>query len=139
MLNNVNLTGRLTRDPDLKYTSEGVPVSNMMLAVNRSIKSKSGGPEADFFPLIAWREKAEIMANHLKKGSLIGITGRLQSRDYETQDGRKVYITEVVVSEFTFLKKKKMNRLKCRLHNVMNQNMEKSEVTRGRRAASFLC
>jgi single-strand DNA-binding protein len=107
MMNCVNLTGRLTKDPDLRFTPEGVPVANMTLAVNKAIKPKNEDREADFFPLVVWRERAEVMANHLKKGSLIGVTGRLQSRDYETTDGRKAYITEVVVSEFTFLESKK--------------------------------
>jgi single-strand DNA-binding protein len=107
MLNSVNLTGRLTRDPELRFTPEGVPVANMTLAVNRAIKPKNGGPEADFFPLIVWRERAEVMANHLKKGSLIGVTGKLQTRDYESHEGKKMYITEVVVSDFSFLESKK--------------------------------
>lgn len=107
MLNSVNLTGRLTRDPELRYTTEGIPVANMTLAVNRTIKNKNGEREADFFPIIAWKERAEVMANHLLKGSLIGVTGRLQSREYITTDNRKTYITEVIISDFTFLESKK--------------------------------
>lgn len=107
MLNAVTLTGRLTKDPDLKFTPSGVPVSNMNLAVNRSYTNDKGEREADFFPLVVWRELAEIMANHLVKGSLIGITGKLQSRTYDNTEGKKVYVTEIVVNEFTFLDPKK--------------------------------
>lgn len=107
MLNNVTLTGRLTNAPEMRFTPEGIPVANFTLAVNKMVKPKNGEKDADFFPMIVWRERAELMANTLEKGSLIGIVGRLQTRDYEKADGQKVYITEIVISDFTYLEKKK--------------------------------
>lgn len=107
MINTVTLTGRLTSTPEMRYTPEGIPVANFTLAVNKQIKPKNGEKEADFFPIIAWRERAELIANTLEKGSLIGVVGRLQTRDYEKTDGQKVYITEIVISDFTYLEKKK--------------------------------
>lgn len=107
MINSVNLTGRLTKDPELRYTPNGVPVANITLAVNRPFKNSDGEQEADFIMIVAWRTVAEIMANHLKKGSLIGVTGRIQSRVFEGQDGKNVYVTEVLAEQFSFLEGKK--------------------------------
>lgn len=105
MINNVTLVGRLTADPQLKYTPNGVPVVNFTLAVNRPFKSENG-PDADFINTTVWRKPAESAANFLKKGSLAGVTGSIQTRNYEGQDGNRVYVTEVVADRVQFLDSK---------------------------------
>jgi single-strand DNA-binding protein len=105
MINNVTLVGRLTKDPELKYTPNGVAVANFTLAVNRAFKSE-GGPDADFINIVVWRKPAENCANFLKKGSLAGVVGSIQTRNYEGQDGKRVYITEVQADRVQFLEPK---------------------------------
>lgn len=103
MINNVVLTGRLTKDPELKYTSNGTAVGSFTLAVNRKFTNQSGEREADYIMCVAWKKTAETIANHLRKGSLIGVEGRIQTRTYDNQQGQRVYVTEIVVESFTFL------------------------------------
>ena len=105
MINNVVLTGRLTKDVELRFTPNGKAVANGTLAVNRSFANSNGEKESDFFLVQAWGKTAETMANYTKKGALIGIEGRLSSRDYEVE-GVKKYVTEIIVEKFTFLEKK---------------------------------
>lgn len=105
-LNRVVLVGRLTRDPELKYTPNGVAVANFTIAVNRPFKNQSGENEADFINGVVWRKPAENLANYMKKGNQIGIDGRLQSRTYEDKDGKTVYVTEVVADSVQFLESK---------------------------------
>jgi len=107
MINNVTLTGRLTKDAELKYTSTGTAVASFSLAVDRQFKNANGEKETDFINVVAWRKTAEILAEHTRKGSLIGIVGRIQTRNYEGNDGKRVYITEVVADSFTFLESKR--------------------------------
>jgi len=106
MLNRVVLVGRLTRDPDLRYTPNGVAVANFTLAVNRPFTNQQGNREADFINCVVWRRPAENLANYMKKGSQVGVDGRLQSRTYEGQDGKTVYVTEVVADSVQFLESK---------------------------------
>lgn len=106
MINSVNLTGRLTKEVDLRYTSNGKAVGSFTLAVDRQFKNAQGEKETDFINAIIWGKSAEALANHTRKGSLIGITGRLQVRTYENNEGRKVWVTEVVAESFTFLESK---------------------------------
>jgi len=103
MLNRVVLVGRLTKDPDLRYTPSGVAVATFTLAVNRTFTNQQGEREADFLNCVIWRKQAENVANFLKKGSLAGVDGRLQSRSYEDQSGKRVYVTEVVAESVQFL------------------------------------
>ncbi len=110
MINTVALTGRLTRDPELNYTGNGIAVVNFRLAVNRSFKNANGEREADFINCQAWRKTAEIISENLNKGSLIGVEGRIQTRNYQDNDGKTIYITEVVVDNLTFLESKSSNR-----------------------------
>ena len=107
MINNVTLTGRLTKDVDLRYTSTGTAVASFSMAVDRQFKSANGEKETDFINVVAWRKTAEVLAEHTRKGSLIGIVGRIQTRNYEGNDGKRVYVTEVVADSFTFLESKK--------------------------------
>ena len=102
MINNVVLTGRLTKDLDLRYTSNGTAVATGTLAVNRSFKNADGEYEADYPRIQVWRKAAENLANFTQKGSLIGIEGRIQTGSYE-KDGQRVYTTEIVVDKFTLL------------------------------------
>jgi single-strand DNA-binding protein len=102
MMNRVVLVGRLTKDPELKYTQSGVAVVRFTLAVNRAFKNAAGETEADFVSCQVWRKPAENVANYLKKGSLAGVDGRIQTGSYE-KDGVKVYTTEVVADSVQFL------------------------------------
>ncbi|WP_405098109.1 single-stranded DNA-binding protein [Oceanobacillus sp. FSL H7-0719] len=106
MLNRVVLVGRLTRDPDLRYTPNGVAVANFNIAVNRPFSNQQGEREADFINGVVWRRQAENLANYMKKGNLIGVDGRIQTRNYEGQDGKTVYVTEVVADSIQFLETK---------------------------------
>ncbi|MED4234429.1 single-stranded DNA-binding protein [Priestia megaterium] len=103
MMNRVVLVGRLTKDVELRYTPSGAAVATFTLAVNRTFTNQQGEREADFINIVVWRRQAENAANFLKKGSLAGVDGRLQSRSYEGNDGRRVYVTEVVAESVQFL------------------------------------
>jgi single-strand DNA-binding protein len=103
LINSVNITGRLTKDPELRYTPSGVAVVRFVLAVNRSFSNNQGEKEADFINCTVWRKPAENVANFLKKGSLTGVSGRLQTGSYEGTDGKRVYTAEVVAENVTFL------------------------------------
>ena len=106
MINNVVLVGRTTKDPELRYTPSNVAVATFSLAVNRNFKDANGEREADFINCVIWRQQAENLANWAKKGALIGITGRIQTRSYENQQGQRVYVTEVVAENFQMLESK---------------------------------
>ncbi|MGI5902393.1 MAG: single-stranded DNA-binding protein [Desulfitobacteriia bacterium] len=103
MLNRVILIGRLTRDPELRYTANGIAVATFTLAVNRSYKNAQGEREADFIPCVVFRQLAELCANYLAKGKLAAVEGRLQVRSYEGQDGQRKFMTEVVGENVRFL------------------------------------
>ncbi|WP_407888329.1 single-stranded DNA-binding protein [Levilactobacillus sp. N40-8-2] len=109
MINRVVLTGRLTRDVDLRYTQGGAAVATFTLAVDRRFTNKTGEREADFVSCVIWRKSAENFANFFHKGSLVGIEGRIQTRNYENQQGQRVYVTEVVVEDFSFLEPRSRN------------------------------
>lgn len=103
MLNRVILIGRLTRDPELRYTPSGVPVAHFSLAVDRNFTNQQGERETDFIDIVVWRKLAETISNHLTKGRLVAVQGRLQVRSYETQDGQKRRVSEVVADQVAFL------------------------------------
>ncbi|MGN1401173.1 MAG: single-stranded DNA-binding protein [Bacillus sp. (in: firmicutes)] len=107
MINQAILVGRLTKDPELRYTPDGHAVSNVTVALNRNFKNNAGEYEADFVQCTVWKKTAENMALYCQKGSVVGITGRIQSRKYENQEGRIVYVTEVVAEYVRFLDGKK--------------------------------
>lgn len=110
MINNITLVGRLTKDPELKYTPSGVAVANFTLAVNRKFSNQQGEKETDFINCVVWRKQAENSANFLKKGHLAGVEGSLQTRHYEGQDGKRVYVSEVIADSVQFLEPKKDNQ-----------------------------
>ncbi len=103
MLNRVILIGRLARDPELRYTPAGVPVAGFTLAVERPFTNRDGRREVDFIDIVAWRRQAETCANHLSKGRLVAVEGRLQIRSYETQEGQRRRVAEVIADSVTFL------------------------------------
>lgn len=107
-MNNVSLIGRLTKDPELRYTPSGVAVARFTLAVNRTFK-KEGEQQADFINVVTWRKTAENTANFLRKGSLAGVVGRIQTGSYDGQDGKKVFTVEVVAENVQFLEPKSAN------------------------------
>src|SRR5690625_1386019 len=120
MLNRVVLVGRLTKDPDLRYTASGVAVSNFTVAVNRPFTNQQGDREADFINCVVWRRPAENLANYMRKGSMVGIDGRIQTRNFEGQDGRTIFVTEVVADSVQFLESKGSNQ--SRRQNQPNQS-----------------
>lgn len=107
MMNRVVLVGRMTKDPELRYTPNGVAVVNFTLAVNRPFSNQQGEKEADFINCVVWRLPAENVAKYLNKGSLVGVDGRIQTRNFDGNDGKRVYITEVVADSVQFLEPKK--------------------------------
>ncbi len=105
-MNKVVLIGRLTRDPDLRYPSTNVPVANFTVAVNRPFENQNGERVADFINVIVWRKQAENVKKYIGKGSLVAVEGRIQTRNYDGADGKKVYVTEVVADSVQFLESK---------------------------------
>jgi single-strand DNA-binding protein len=103
VLNSVVLVGRLTRDPELRYTPSGVAVCNFTLAVDRPFTNQQGERETDFIDIVVWRQQAENVSQHLSKGRLAAVQGRLQIRSYETQDGQRRRVAEVVADSVRFL------------------------------------
>jgi single-strand DNA-binding protein len=103
LLNRIILIGRLTRDPELRYTPAGVAVTQFTLAVDRNFTGQNGEREADFIPVVTWRQLAETCANYLRKGRLAAVEGRIQVRNYENNEGKRVYVTEVIADNVRFL------------------------------------
>ncbi len=104
-MNKVVLIGRLTKDPELRFTpGSGAAVCSLTLAVDK-YNTKTGQKEADFVPVVVWGKQAESTANYMLKGSQMAIAGRIQTRSYEAKDGTKRYVTEVVATEVQFLSK----------------------------------
>lgn len=102
-MNKVTLVGRLTKDPELRFTpGAGTAVTTFTLAVNRKFK-REGQPDADFIPIVIWGRMAEVTANYMSKGRLIGISGRIETRSYEAKDGTRRYVTEVIAEDVEFL------------------------------------
>lgn len=106
-MNSVSLVGRLTKDPELIATASGVNKCSFSIAVNRNFKNSQGEYEADFISCVAWKGQAEFVSKYFGKGNLIGVLGRLQTRIWDGADGNKQFRTEVIVSEVTFIEKKK--------------------------------
>lgn len=131
MINNVVLIGRLTADPNLRYTASGNATATFTLAVNRNFTNASGEREADFINCVIWRKPAETLANYARKGTLLGVTGRIQTRNYENQQGQRVYVTEVIAESFQFLESKNQGG------ENKNTSGGNNETTRQRSASSL--
>ncbi|CDR31345.1 Helix-destabilizing protein [Acholeplasma oculi] len=106
MINRVVLIGRITKDVDARSTTSGISVVQFTVAVNRNFKSANGENEADFVQCVAWRQTADFMKNYVRKGALLGVEGRIQTRNYEDTNGRTVYVTEVVADSVQLLESK---------------------------------
>lgn len=125
MINTAVLTGRLTRDPELRVSQSDIQVCNFTLAVNRPFKDRNGENQADFINCVAFRKQAELIKQYVSKGDLFGIEGRQQSRSYENKEGQRVYVTETVVEKITFLEsnnKNKSNNNQGNYNQGNNQN-----------------
>ena len=133
MLNSVNLTGRLTRDPELRKTQSDIAITNITLAVNRSFTDANGERQADFINCVLFRKTAEIAQQYLRKGNLVGVTGRLQSRSYENKDGQRVFVTEVVVENLAFLESKQQSQDS----NQQSQQYSQPQVRNGQQENPF--
>ena len=123
MLNRSVIVGRLTQDPSLRYTPNGVAVSNFTIAVNRPF-AKEGQQDADFINCVAWRRPAENLAQFMKKGSQVGVDGRLQTRSFENKEGQRVFVTEVVADSVQFLETKKSQGSNQGAENQSSQNQQ---------------
>ena len=111
MINNIVLVGRTTKAIELKQNKNGTPYVQFTLAVNRPYKEEQGGQQADFITCVAWNKTAEILSTYVSKGTLIGVEGRLQVRNYENEAGVRQYLSEVLVNRFTFLESKKSSTI----------------------------
>lgn len=107
-MNRSCLVGRLTKDPELRYSPTGTAITNFTLAVDRPFKSDNG-PDADFIPIVTFKQSAEACANYLRKGRLCSVEGRIQVRNYENNEGKRVYVTEVIADNVRFLESSKDN------------------------------
>ena len=125
MINRVVLTGHLTKDPELKTTQSGLSVAQFVIGVQRQFARKGGEREADFISCVAWRRTAENIAKYFRKGQLIGVDGRIQTRSYDNKNGQRVYVTEVVVENFSFLGGSDRNGQR----NQSNQTFDSNEKT----------
>ena len=124
-MNKVFLIGRLTRDPELRYTGSNTAVATFSLAVNRNFSNQNGEREADFINIVVWRKQAENVKNFLTQGSQVAIDGRIQTRSYDDQNGQKRYVTEVVADNVEFLGSKNSSNNS----NNMNSSASKAEPT----------
>ena len=121
MLNRVVLVGRMTRDPELRRTANGTPVASFTLAMNRNFSSQNGERQADFIPCVVWNKAAQNTAKYCSKGSLVGVDGRLQSRSYQNQDGRRVSVIEVICDSVQFLETRAMSSQRNTMMDQMPQ------------------
>lgn len=129
MINRSVLVGRLTRDPELRYTNGGAAVATFTIAVNRQFTNQNGEREADFISCVIWRKAAENFTNFTHKGSLIGIDGHIQTRNYENQQETRIYVTEVVVDNFSLLE----SRAESEHHQSANSNGHSSNNSNNRK------
>ncbi len=122
-MNKVILIGRLTRDPELRYTGSNTPVATFSLAVNRSFTNQNGEREADFINCVVWRKLAETVKNYLSQGSQVAVEGRIQTRNYDDQNGQRRYVTEVVVENIDFVGTKRDNSQSSNQPNFNSQTV----------------
>lgn len=135
MINTTVIVGRLTRDADLRYTGSGIAVASFTVAVERSFTNAQGERETDFINVVAWRKTAEVISNFTRKGSLVGVTGRIQTRNYTNNEGRKVYITEVLCENFQMLEPKSVTEARSK-QNHENNNQGQSNNNQSAASAS---
>lgn len=121
-MNRVVLVGRLTKDPELRRTQTGVPVTSFTLAINRTYTAPNGERQADFIPCVVWNKAAENVARYTTKGALVGVEGRIQSRNYQGQDGKMVYVVEVNCDSVQFLESKNSRDQRPNMSQSMPDN-----------------
>ena len=126
-MNRTTLVGRLTKNPELRYTPSGIATVRFTIAVNRQFKTE-GQPDADFINCIAWRKTAENLANFQKKGNLIGVDGRIQTASYEGQDGKRVYTTDVLAESIQFYDKKSDGQQPVQQNNYQQQPAQQNNA-----------
>ena len=132
-MNRVVLIGRLARDPELRYTSSNIATCTFSLAVNRNFTNQAGEREADFINIVVWRKQAENCKNYLNKGSQVAVEGRIQTRNYEDQNGQKRYVTEVVADNVQFLDTKASREQRMNNSNNVNPyNLSEAEAPQTR-------
>ena len=122
-MNKVILIGRLTRNPELRYTGSNTPVATFSLAVNRPFTNQNGEREADFINCVVWRKLAETAKNYLSQGSQVAVEGRIQTRKYQNDKGENKYITEILVENVEFLESKSKRK-----ENVVNEQVETTSI-----------
>ncbi|MER2005861.1 MAG: single-stranded DNA-binding protein [Psychrobacillus sp.] len=130
MINRVVMVGRLTKDVELRYTPSGVAMARFTLAVNRTFSNQQGEREADFISVVVWRKQAENSANYLKKGSLAGVEGRIQTGSYEGQDGKRVFTTDVVADSVQFLEPRSSSENRSQGNQQTQPPMNQQNYTR---------
>ena len=128
MMNKVMLIGRLTRDPDLRYTPSNIATVTFSIAVNRPFTNQNGVREADFINIIAWRKQAENVKKYITKGSLVAVEGRIQTRNYDDKDGKKVYVTEVEADNVQFLEPKGQRSMESNNNYEPSDNVQTTDV-----------
>lgn len=127
MINNVVLVGRLTRDVELRYTANGTAVGSFTVALDRPFTNQNGEKDTDFINCVAWRKTAETLANFTRKGSLVGVQGRIQTRNYTNASGQKVYVTEVVCENFSMLESKAVTERRIQQSDSGSSNTSQSQ------------
>ena len=127
-MNRVILIGRLTRDPELRYTSSNIPTCTFSIAVNRNFTNQAGEREADFINIVVWRKQAENCKNYLNQGSQVAVEGRIQTRNYDDQNGVKRYVTEVVADNVQFLDTKAAREQRANSSEVNPYNLSEAEA-----------
>ena len=130
-MNVFNGIGRLTKDVDLKYSQSGTAVARFSIAINRPFKNQNGEQEVDFLNCVAFGKRAEVIAQYVKKGHRIGITGSIMTGSYENKEGQRVYTTDINVSDFTFLESKQQSQkpTQQQVQEQMMPNIEPLENT----------
>ena len=128
MINKVILVGRITKDPELRKTSSGISTVSFTLACNRRFSNSQGGQDADFINCVAWRQSADFMANYVKKGSLLGVEGRIQTRNYKDQNDRTVYVTEVVCDSVQILESKRDTQATNNTYQAPRQEVYHNDI-----------
>lgn len=128
-MNRAVIVGRLTKDPDLRYTPSGHAVANFTVAVNRPFKNEQGEQEADFINCVTWRKQAENLANYMKKGSRIGVDGRIQTRSYDNDQGQRVFVTEVLAESIQFLESRSESQQSNQAQHNQQTNQSQSNYS----------
>ena len=128
MINKVILVGRITKDPELRKTSSGISTVSFTLACNRRFSNSQGGQDADFINCVAWRQSADFMANYVRKGALLGVEGRIQTRSYKDQSDRTVYVTEVVCDSVQILESKRDTQATNNTYQAPRQEVYHNDI-----------